>query len=92
AADVGMSQRPSGHARRRHELYQTPAWVVAEGLAPYFPVAGLDVCDPCCGPGKMVRILETLGARVFPSDRVDYASHFNKRPLSAPLFRKIDFL
>jgi len=87
-----VSQRASGYVRRRLDLYQTPGWVIGEGLHPFFPVTGLDVCEPCAGPGKMVRTLEALGARVFPSDRVNYARHYARRRLSAPLFRQIDFL
>lgn len=64
-----MSRTKSGYAPQRLHLYETPAWVVAEGLAVHIPVAGLDVCDPCCGRGAIARALHNLGAGyVFASD------------------------
>jgi predicted RNA methylase len=86
-----VSQRPSGHKRRRHDLYSTPAWVIAEGLVPHFAVRGLLVIDPCCGPGKMVRALEAMGATVAPSDVINHARRFAHLQATTP-FRQIDFV
>lgn len=71
-----MSKRNSGMARKPHELYPTPAWVVAEGLVPHFPVDGLRVLDPCCGPGQMARTLIACGAIVAATDKRRYRSKF----------------
>lgn len=65
-----MGQRNSGMAKRRHNLYETPAWTVSDALAPFFPLAGLDISEPACGNGKLVAALDAAGARAWPSDLV----------------------
>lgn len=86
-----MAQRNSGHKRKKLDLYETPAWVVAEGLALHFPVRGLKVCEPCCGRNAMVAVLDALGAIVTPSDIKDYPRRRPHHPM-APGFRQLDFL
>ncbi len=64
-------QRHSGHARRPNDLYETPGWVVLDGLVGHFPVKGMVVGEMACGTGKMVRALADAGAaQVLPSDLV----------------------
>lgn len=84
-----MSQKNSGRARVQHELYETPAWVVIEGLAPHIEIAGSAIGEPCCGRGKMVAALVKAGARtVFPSD----VKRHGRRVIDMPLFRQLDFV
>ncbi len=53
-----MSQRNSGYARKKFDLYETPEWVT-EALIPHLRSLG-SVWEPACGSGKMSRVL--LGA------------------------------
>lgn len=86
-----MSQRNSGRKRKRLDHYRTPAWVVRDGLAPFLPLSGARIVDPCCGSGSMVRALESCGASVLPSDIHDY--RFGKKiHSSASEVLKEDFL
>lgn len=55
-------RRSTGLKRRKHDLYETPAWVVTDCLLPFFPVRDLNVLEPACGNGKMLRALEMGGA------------------------------
>lgn len=88
-----MAQRGSGYKRRRADLYQTPAWVVADGLCHHFPVAGLTVLDPCAGPGKMVRALKACGAaEVYASDIHNHARHYTIRGRGRERFAQVDFI
>lgn len=65
------SRRNSGRARQRHDLYETDAWVVLDGLVGWMPVRDLVVLEMACGRGKMVRALHEAGAReVLASDKV----------------------
>ncbi len=52
-----MSTRGSGMKRRKHELYETPVWVVLDGLAIHLDLAGIEIDEPACGNGKMVTAL-----------------------------------
>lgn len=53
-------KRNSG--KKHHNFFDTPGWVLLDGLAPFFPVKGLVVLEPACGTGKMVRALVDAGA------------------------------
>lgn len=67
-----MSQRASGFARREHEHYPSPAWIV-EALAEQVDLRGKTIWEPACGEGQMVRALEAVGAgRVHATDVNDY--------------------
>lgn len=63
-----MSKRNSGHKKRKGDLYETPAWVLTDCLAPFFPVKDLKVGEYSCGPGKLVRALVDAGAWVLAGD------------------------
>lgn len=80
-------KRNSG--KKLHNFFDTPAWVVLEGLAPFFPVKGLCVVEPACGTGKMVRALVEAGATtVIASDII------KRKRLQLPTFvpfRRADF-
>jgi len=51
-----MSQRESGYERKERDLYETPEWVT-EALLPHLPDRGLEIWEPACASGKMVRVL-----------------------------------
>lgn len=51
-----MSQRDSGYERKERDLYETPAWVT-EALLPHLPTRDLEIWEPACASGKMVRVL-----------------------------------
>lgn len=60
-------KRSSG--KKLHNFFDTPPWVVLDGLVPFFPVKGLLVMEPACGTGKMVRALADAGAQgIYASD------------------------
>lgn len=61
-----MSQRDSGYERKERDLYETPEWVT-EALLPHLPAVGV-VWEPAAATGKMVRVLQAAGMRVFASD------------------------
>ena len=64
-----MSQRMSGYARQKRDLYETPEWVTLE-LGPHLPfVNGRIIWEPAAGNGKMVAALQKLGFEVAASDR-----------------------
>lgn len=62
-----MSQRDSGYERKERDLYETPAWVT-EALLPHLPDHQLEIWEPACGPGKMVRALRAAGHEVKGTD------------------------
>jgi len=62
-----MSQRDSGYERKERDLYETPAWVT-EALIPHIPGDVLEIWEPACGSGKMVRELERHGFTVHGTD------------------------
>lgn len=62
-----MSQRNSGYARKDGDEYFTPAWVT-HALCEHFDVDALNVWEPACGPGHMVKALTGRGARVMGTD------------------------
>jgi predicted RNA methylase len=85
-----MSRRNSGHEKRPHDLYETPAWVVLDGLAGFFPVKGLTIGELCCGTGKMVRALALAGA-----GRIHAGDILNRKGMKLPAiadFARGDFL
>lgn len=61
-----MSQRDSGYERRQRDLYETPEWVTF-ALLPHLR-RGINIWEPACASGKMVRVLETLGGEVAATD------------------------
>lgn len=64
-------QRNSGHERRANDLYETPPWVVLDGLVGILPVRGLVIGEPACGGFKMAAALAQAGAaQVLCSDIV----------------------
>lgn len=66
-----MAKRDSGYARRRADLYETPAWVtdaLVERLVAMNGVRLGTVLEPACGSGKMVRALRRNGFNVLFSD------------------------
>lgn len=84
-----MSTRKSGRSRRKHDLYETPAWVITEGLAPHFAVKGHTIAEIACGKGKMaLALLEAGAAAVLCFDKV-------RRPTMdsrlRPSFKRHDF-
>lgn len=48
--------------KKQHNFFDTPGWVVLDGLTPFFPVRRLAVLEPACGTGKMARALLEAGA------------------------------
>jgi len=69
-----MSQRDSGYERKERDLYETPAWVT-EALLPHVPGDILEIWEPACGSGKMVRALENAGFTVHATD-IDQGDDF----------------
>lgn len=63
-----MATRVSGKPRRKNELYETPAWVISEGLCRHINVIGRTIAEPACGNGKMAEALSAAGAQVICSD------------------------
>lgn len=56
-----MSQRDSGYERKERDLYETPEWVT-EALLPHIPrQKPIEIWEPACGSGKMVRVLSAFG-------------------------------
>lgn len=85
-----VSRRNSGHKKRPHDLYETPAWVVLEGLVGFLSVKGLTVGELCCGTGKMARALAMAGAA-----KINAADILNRKGLKLPdgaTFARGDFL
>lgn len=83
-------QRNSGHKRRKHDLYETPAWVVLEGLVGHFPVTGLVVGEMACGTCKMAKALTEAGAAAVLCSDITWRGG----PLTKPYhgnFVKFDF-
>lgn len=67
-----MSQRVSGFARLEHDLYPTPAWVVA-ALAEHVDLAHKGIWEPACGTGEMVKAIVAAGvAYAHATDIVDH--------------------
>jgi len=86
-----MATRVSGRKRRKNDLYETPAWVVADGLALHVNLAGLKIKEPGCGNGKLMAALESAGASVQPSDTVRH-SKFPRRTVDQWPWLKLDFV
>src|SRR5437764_9969988 len=61
-----MSQRNSGYARKRNDLYETPAWVTRELLA-HLPRAAC-IWEPAAGNNAIAAVLRAAGHRVLTSD------------------------
>jgi hypothetical protein len=62
-------RRNSGKKGRAHDLYETPGWVVLDGLVGFVPVKGLTIGELACGTGKMARSLAQAGAgRILAGD------------------------
>lgn len=66
-----MSTRASGFDKIPHDLFQTPPWVI-DALAEHVNLNGLNVWEPACGEGQMVRALESCGASVTATDITDH--------------------
>lgn len=64
-----MSQRASGYERKERDLYETPEWVTM-ALVPHLR-RDMNIWEPACGSGKMVRVLEQLGGKVAATDIAD---------------------
>lgn len=84
-----VSQKNSGRARRKLDLYETPLWAVMDGLVPFMPVQGLVIGDPCCGRGKMVMALQRAGARTVHASDV---RRWGGQVTPLRLFRQYDFI
>lgn len=85
-----MSQRSSGYARSPREKYETPAWVVMDGLVGVLSVKGKVVGEHACGTGKMVAALYDAGAsKVLASDIVWRGSKLMQRYRAD--FKRVDF-
>lgn len=81
-------RRATGKTRRKNELYETPAWVVVDGLAPFFRVSGQVIGEHACGRGKLAGGLRQAGALLVMADKV-----FRKDAAPAGTgFHKVDFL
>jgi predicted RNA methylase len=72
-------KRNSGKKGRKHDLYETPTWVVLDGLVGFFPVKGLTVGEFACGTGKMVRALAMAGA-----GRIEAADILTRKTMKLP--------
>ena len=73
----------SNFNRRENDLYETPEWVT-EALMPHLFIYPFNmkkensVWDPCCGRGKMVKVLERFFSVVIATDKVDYGIWMSK--------------
>lgn len=70
-----MSQRDSGYERKERDLYETPEWVT-EALLPHLPDRDLEIWEPACASGKMVRVLarrhRVIGTDISETPSVDF--------------------
>lgn len=56
-----MSQRDSGYERKERDAYETPEWATV-ALLPHLPRdKPIEIWEPACGSGKMVRALSSFG-------------------------------
>ncbi len=86
-----MSTRVSGKKRRRHDLYETPTWLIADALALHIDLRALQIHEPACGNAKMTAALEAEGAQVTPTD-IKRHPRFPDRTVDLTPFVKLDFV
>jgi predicted RNA methylase len=68
-----VSHKPSGYARPKADLYETPEWVT-RALLRHFPLAaGSSVWEPAAGNHKMANVLAAAGALVIATDIATYS-------------------
>jgi hypothetical protein len=72
---LAHSANPGRHrlAERGDDLYETPLEAVRALLAVETLPSGV-IWEPACGPGSIVRVLRSIGYRVWSTDLVDYGS------------------
>lgn len=94
-----MGKHERGYSRVERDLYSTPSWVVAEGLAKHLDLRGMTVWEPACGNGCMDVALRHAGCKcVFATDIVDHGSpqddvlDFLSGETPAPLLDPIDLI
>jgi hypothetical protein len=67
-----VGKHETGFARVDRDLYPTPSWVVAEGLAAHVDLAGMRAWEHACGTGQMSEALKAAGASVYSTDIQDH--------------------
>jgi hypothetical protein len=67
-----MGKHETGCALVRRDLYPTPFWCIRT-LAEHVELRDRDIWECAAGDGRMVRALETEGARAFATDVEPYA-------------------